>query len=128
MRIEHLALWTNDLERLRAFYERYFGVRAGERYHSATRAGFASYFLEFPGGGARIELMTLPTLERAQHGPAPGYAHVAVSTGSRVEVDALVARMVADGVRLVSGPRTTGDGYYEAVVEDPDGNLVEITE
>jgi lactoylglutathione lyase len=127
MRIEHLAVWTGDLERLRAFHERWFGARAGARYESATRRGFVSYFLTFPDGGARLEIMSLRTLEEAARPPARGYAHVAISVGSRERVDALVREMTADGVALVSAPRTTGDGYYEAVVEDPDGNLVEIT-
>ena len=127
MRLEHFALWTRDLERLRAFYERYFDARAGAPYRSATRAGFRSYFLAFPGPGARLELMCLPELAEAAPAPSVGYAHLAVSVGSRDAVDALARRMAADGVPLVSEPRLTGDGYYEAVVEDPDGNAVEIT-
>jgi lactoylglutathione lyase len=130
MRLEHVAVWTRDLERLRAFYERYFGARAGGRYESATRAGFTSYFLAFPDGGARLELMGVPELAApatTEGAPAPGYAHLAVSVGSRAAVEALAARLRGDGVRVVSGPRETGDGYFEAVVEDPDGNTVEIT-
>ena len=126
MRIEHVAVWTRDLERLRAFYERWFDVAAGDLYRSTTRPGFASYFLTFPSGGARLEVMTMPDLAPSSE-PAIGYAHLAVSLGSRVAVDALVARMRGDGLRIVSGPRVTGDGYYEAVVEDPDGNEIEIT-
>jgi lactoylglutathione lyase len=127
MRLEHVAVWTRDPERLRAFYERYFDARSGARYRSATRAGFASYFLAFPGGGARVELMTLPALADAAPAPACGYAHLAVALGSRAAVDALAERLRGDGVRVVSGPRQTGDGYYEAVVVDPDGNEIEIT-
>ena len=127
MRIEHAALWTRDLERLRAFYERHFDARAGARYASATRSGFVSYFLSFPSGGARIELMALPELQDASAAPAVGYAHLALSVGSREAVDALAARLREAGVRISSGPRETGDGYYEAVIEDPDGNSVEIT-
>ncbi|HKG94023.1 MAG TPA: VOC family protein [Gemmatimonadaceae bacterium] len=127
MRIEHVALWTRDLDGLRAFYERWFGARAGARYESATRAGFASYFLTFPDGGGRLELMTLPALADSSGGPAAGYAHVAVAVGSREAVVALTERMRAAGVRILSAPRQTGDGYFEAVVADPDGNAVEIT-
>ena len=127
MRLEHAALWTRDLERMRAFYERHFGARAGARYASATRPGFVSYFLTFPSGGARLELMTLPALDAATGAPTSGYAHLALSVGSRAAVDALTARLREAGVRVVSGPRETGDGYYEAVVEDPDGNALEIT-
>ena len=127
IRLEHAAVWTRDLERLRAFYERYFGARAGERYASRNNPGFTSYFLRFPGDGARLELMSLPALADAPAPPAAGWAHLALSLGSREAVDAMAARLRADGVRVLSGPRETGDGYYEAVVEDPDGNHLEIT-
>ena len=127
IRLEHAAVWTRDLERLRAFYERYFGARAGERYASRSNPGFTSYFLRFPGDGARLELMSVPALADAPVPPAVGWAHLALSLGSRGAVDALAERLRADGVRVLSGPRETGDGYYEAVVEDPDGNHLEIT-
>jgi lactoylglutathione lyase len=127
VRIEHAAVWTRDLERLRAFYERYFGAEANARYASANTPGFVSYFLRFPAGGARLELMALPMLADPVASPAVGYAHLALSVGSRAAVDALAARLRAEGIRVVSGPRETGDGYYEAVVEDPDGNALEIT-
>jgi lactoylglutathione lyase len=134
MRIEHIAIWTRSpegLERLRTFYETYFGASAGSRYQSTRRPGFVSYFLELPAGGApsaaRLELMTAPGIAPAATGrETAGYAHLAISLGSRAAVDALVARMAADGVPVLSGPRVTGDDYYEAVVHDPDGNLVEI--
>ena len=127
VRIEHLAVWTTDLERSRAFYEQYFDARAGESYRSATRRGFASYFLTFPGGGTRLELMTVPNLGDRARLPATGWAHIALAVGSRGAVEALTARMRGDGVRVVSEPRQTGDGYFESVVEDPDGNQIEIT-
>ena len=133
-RIAHVALWTRDverLERLRAFYERHFGARSGAIYHSARQSGFASYFLDF-GDGARLELMTLPHDAPADATPTPasarlGYAHIALSLGSTEAVDATTARRAAAGVPVVSAPRRTGDGYYESVVADPDGNLVELT-
>jgi lactoylglutathione lyase len=135
-RIAHVALWTRDverLERLRTFYERHFGARAGAPYHSTRRPGFVSYFLEL-AGGARLELMTLPAdaaaVDAEPSEPAasrPGYAHIALSLGSAGAVDALTARLAAGGVPVVSTPRWTGDGYYESVVADPDGNLVELT-
>jgi lactoylglutathione lyase len=127
MHIEHVAVWTTNLERLRAFYERYFGARAGSQYRSATRPGFASYFLTFPGSESRLELMTLPALAKGGEPPATGWAHIALSVGSRADVEAMTARMRGDGVRVLSEPRQTGDGYFESVVEDPDGNQVEIT-
>jgi len=114
VRLEHVALYTDDLERLRAWYERWLGARASALYVNEAR-GFSSYFLEFDGG-ARLELMSLP-------GERTGLrAHVAFALGSREAVDALAAKLAA-----VDGPRTTGDGYYEAVVLDPDGNRVELT-
>jgi 2-haloacid dehalogenase len=116
--IEHAAAWVSDLERARGFYERWFKASAGPLYSSATRE-FKSYFLSL-GSGARLELMTSP-------GEASRHAHLAISVGSRDAVDRLVKEMEAAGVRIVSAPRVTGDGYYEAVIADSEGNLLEIT-
>ncbi|HEX8904323.1 MAG TPA: VOC family protein, partial [Longimicrobiaceae bacterium] len=92
--------------------------------------GYASYFLAFPGddGAVWLEVMTVPGLAPSADGEAAGYAHLALSLGSRAAVDAMAARLADAGVPLVSAPRVTGDGYYEAVVRDPEGNLLEITE
>lgn len=126
MKIEHIALWTCDLERMRSFYERYFGAHAGVRYEN-PRKQFASYFLTFVSG-ARLELMQSPLVEATNGGTASqGYAHLAMAAGSEQAVDALAARLRADGYALIDGPRRTGDGYYESVVLDPDGNRIEIT-
>ncbi len=130
-RIEHVAVWTSSparLEALRAFYETHFAARATAPapYRSARREGFASYFLRFPDGGARLELMALPALAARPAGEAHGWAHVAIALGSREAVDACVARLAAAGVGVEAPPRETGDGYYEAVVHDPDGNRVEV--
>ena len=128
MRIEHVAIWTRDLERLREFYERWFGARAGERYENVAN-GFASYFLEL-GDGARLELMAMASIPDSRDDPiaqATGLVHVAVSLGSEAAVDDLTARLAADGVPVLDGPRHTGDGYYESVVLDPDGNRIELT-
>ena len=127
MRLEHIAIWTSEIECLRTFYERHFGAQASPLYRSRTRAGFTSSFLTFPGGGGRLELMSVPGLAAAPGGPAAGYAHLALAVGSRAAVDTLVSRLQAEGVRVVGLPRQTGDGYYEAIIEDPDGNTVEIT-
>ena len=127
MRIEHVALWTTDLERLRRFYETYFDARASARYANQTKR-FESYFLTF-GSGARLEIMQRPDVLAGASGAQPslGWAHVAFSLGSEQAVDQLTARLAEDGFSVVDGPRRTGDGYYESVVLDPDGNRVEIT-
>ena len=127
MRVEHIAIWTRDLETLRAFYEEYFGGTAGEKYVNPAK-GFESYFLTF-SGGARLELMQVTGLSdppEAEGTPA-GYAHLAFAVGSESRVDDLTDRLRREGCRVVDGPRRTGDGYYEACVLDPDGNRVEIT-
>ena len=123
VRIEHVALWTRDLERLRTFYERFFEARASAKY---ARPGFESYFLAFEPG-ARLELMRSDAVPDGVPAPATGLAHFAISVGSEERVDALTAELAADGHRVLDGPRRTGDGYYESVVLDPDGNRVEIT-
>lgn len=127
MKIAHVALWCRDLERAVAFWEKYFGAVAGAPYASARRPGFVSRFIRL-AEGAELELMSAPWLEEGAP-PAverPGWAHVAISLGSEAAVDALAARLSADGL-LVAAPRHTGDGFYEAVAHDPEGNLVEIT-
>ena len=126
LRIDHVAIWTTDLERLRAFYTTHLGAVSGEKYTNPGKE-FESYFLSFRSG-PRIEIMTSGTL--AEAAPAslhPGYAHLALSVGSESEVDALTERLRAAGVPVVDGPRRTGDGCYESAVLDPDGNHVEIT-
>lgn len=127
MRIEHVAIWTADLERLRAFYETWFGARSGPR-HDDPGVGFASYFLSFEGG-PRLELMSMPGIPPSLDDPlrqSLGLIHVSFTAGSAGDVDALVARMAAAGVRVVDGPARTEDGYYEAAILDPDGNRIEI--
>ena len=125
MRIEHIGLWTDDLERTREFYETYFGAVAGERYENAAKQ-FASYFLTFPDGGARLELMT--RIGRSfQSDNIRGYDHIALAVGSEAKVNELVNRLRADGYSLIDGPRWTGDGYFEAVVLELNGLRVEIT-
>ena len=123
--IEHAALWVNDLERSRAFFQKYFGATSNDIYINA--AGFHSYFLTFDGG-ARLEIMHDATqTPNTEDRPHNGYGHVAFSVGSAEEVDRLTAELVADGFRCVSGPRTTGDGYYESCILDYEGNRIEIT-
>jgi lactoylglutathione lyase len=128
MHIEHVAIWTHDLERLKAFYERFFGAVAGPKYLNPARQ-FESYFLSF-ASGARLEIMCRASL----HGRTPetaadetGYAHLAISVGSRARVDEITVALGAAGYPVESAPRETGDGYYESLVLDPDGHRIEIT-
>jgi lactoylglutathione lyase len=124
VRIEHVGLWVHDLERVAAFYSRWFGARVGPRYEN-PRKGFASHFLEF-GGGARLEIMTRTDVTASAEAEQLGFAHVALVIGDEPAVDALARKFAAAGVAIDSGPRRTGDGYYECVVRDPEGNRVEI--
>ena len=133
MHIEHLAVYVQDLERSRAFYERWFRATANARYDSRNSPGFASYFLTFPHGGARIELMqhsgavaVAAVAVAVAAARASGYAHLAIRVDDEQLVDSLTATMLEAGVTMVSAPRRTGDGYYESVIADPDGNLIEI--
>ena len=129
MHINHIALWTNNLEKLKTFYEAYFNVKANNKYVHPEK-GFESYFLTFPDGNARLELMKVADLDQAtksSHAPAPGYTHLAISIGSKQRVDDLTDELRRDGYSIISEPRETGDGYYESCVLDPDGNRVEIT-
>jgi lactoylglutathione lyase len=126
MKIEHVAIWTEDLERLRRFYENYFGASANAGYRNAAKQ-FESYFLSFPEG-ARLEIMHSPKVaQKYEERQWSGYAHIAFSVGSQEQVDALTRRLQEDGYQLLDGPRVTGDGYYESLFLDPDGNRIEIT-
>lgn len=126
MKIEHAALYVNDLEAARAFFVTYLGARSDAGYHNKT-TGFRSYFLTFDGG-ARLELMSRPGVaDPDKAAERTGFSHIAFSVGSRERVDALTARLRADGYPVVSGPRVTGDGYYESCVLAVEGNRIELT-
>ena len=126
MKINHVALYVTDLESARDFFVKYLGGRSSDVYHN-PRTHFRSYFLSF-GDGARLELMTRPEIEDSEKPPMrAGYVHVSFSLGSREAVDALTQRLREDGYRVLDGPRTTGDGYYESCVVGIEGNLVELT-
>ena len=122
--IEHIAIYTVDLERLKAFYQKYFNAGCNEKYQN--KVGFSSYFLSF-SSGARIEIMAHTELvDRDVLDKVNGINHFTFSVGSRDEVLAITERIVSDGYTLLSPPRETGDGYFESCVADPDGNKVEI--
>ena len=127
IKIEHIAYWVQDLEVIKEFYIRHFKAQPNEKYHNQKK-GFRSYFLTL-GEGARIEIMHMDGLIPAsKKGHSYGLAHIALSLGSKEKVDELTHEMVIAGVTLIGKPRTTGDGYYESVVADPEGNLIELTE
>ena len=124
LRIHHVALWVADLERMREFYVGVLGGTSGALYEN-RRTGFRLYFVTFKD--SRLELMWQPGRDgHASEVAGLGYAHVAMSAGSRDGVDERVTELRARGVRVVGEPRVTGDGYYEAVIEDPEGNRIEI--
>ncbi len=126
MHIEHIAIWTRQLETLKTFYETYFGAQANQKYANPKKH-FESYFLTF-SNGARLEIMQAPEVSARPTAAQPlGYTHLAFSVGSRDEVDRLTGQLRTDGFTVENLPRITGDGYYESVVLDPDGNRIEIT-
>ena len=126
MRIDHLAIWAENIELLRTFYTKYFGMVSNDKYVNSNR-GFSSYFLSFEGEKSRIELMNFLGMDSPENrGNMKGLAHLAISVGGKDAVDALTERLRGDGYVILSEPRTTGDGYYESAVADPEGNYVEI--
>ncbi len=124
MKLTHVALWTTRLEESRVFYETYFGGTSGEKYINPAK-GFESYFVRF-GDGTALEIMRSTAVTDRPDRVYTGWCHVAFDAKDRLEVEKLTERLRADGYRIVSEPRVTGDGYYESVVADPDGNPVEI--
>jgi lactoylglutathione lyase len=125
IRIEHVAIWVRDLERMCHFYVAMLGAKSGTPYQN-PRTGFRSLFVSF-GDGARVELMSQSGQLGVQSEPSCfGYAHLALRLGARAAVDRTVARLESQGVVVLSQPRMTGDGYYEAVLADPEGNRIEL--
>lgn len=126
MHIEHIAMYVNDLEKAREFFVKYFNAVSNDGYHNKT-TDFCSYFLSFEHG-ARLEIMNKPGMCDAPKDLArTGYTHIAFSLGSKEAVDKLTERLKNDGYEVVSGPRTTGDGYYESCIVGLEGNLIELT-
>lgn len=122
-----MAVWVGDLERSRLFYEKYFNARTGVKYENAGKR-FTSYFLTF-AGGTRLELMHSESMTKSKPSGllTSGWAHMAFSVGGREEVITLTELIRNDGYKIYSEPRETGDGYFESVILDPDGNMIEIT-
>ncbi|PIB35475.1 hypothetical protein BFP72_08760 [Reichenbachiella sp. 5M10] len=126
MKIEHIGLWVKNLEEMRTFYQQYFEASCNQKYENSTK-GFSSYFLSWTEG-ARLELMMRHDVTASNSEVEKlGWAHLALSVGDRGAVDELTEKLRTDGYQILSEPRSTGDGYYESVVLDPEGNRVEIT-
>ncbi|MCC2328353.1 VOC family protein [Bacillus wiedmannii] len=125
MQIEHIAIWVNDLELMCSFYTKYFNGKANSLYHNKAKQ-FESYFITFESG-ARLEIMRKKGIEKEPNPNITGYAHMAFSVGSEERVNELTTTLKNDGYPLLNGPRCTGDGYYESVISDPEGNQIEIT-
>jgi lactoylglutathione lyase len=124
MQIDHIAIWTDNLENEKNFFLKYFECSANEKYFN-PRNQFSSYFITF-AGGTRIELMKRTDITKERVGEALGIAHFAVDLGSREKVDFMTEILENDGHKVVRKPRVTGDGYYESVVLDPENNVIEI--
>jgi len=128
MRIEHVAIWTGDLEILKKFYIKYFNCTTENKYHNASN-DFESYFLSFDNG-TRLELMQMPSIPNNLNNPKAQYKgiiHIAISVGSKENVVEITEKLRSNEYTIISEPQTTGDGYFESCVFDPDGNRIEIT-
>lgn len=126
VRIEHIAMYVNDLEKARDFFVKYLGGKSNDGYHN-VKTDFCSYFITFDGG-ARLELMNKPEMVDVEKSlNRTGFIHIAFSVGSKARVDELTQTLNADGYQVVTGPRTTGDGYYESCIVAIEGNQIEIT-
>jgi len=128
MKIEHIAIWVMNLEKMKKFYLKFFDLSSNEKYYNQKKK-FSSYFLSFKSG-ARIELMHRPDISELieKSNSKLGLAHFAVSVGTKEKVNSLTKKFRENGIRIIGDPRATGDGYYESIISDPEGNLIEITE
>ena len=129
MKIDHIAIWTEDLEVAKEFYTKYFNMTCGEKYTNPVKK-FSSYFLSFKDSSVRIELMQRPDILKHNNkkGITNGITHFAISVGSKESVNSITEELRANKFIIQGEPRTTGDGCYESVVLDPEGNPIEITE
>jgi lactoylglutathione lyase len=128
MKIEHIAIWVTDLERMKDYYVNYFHASSNEKYINKEKK-FESYFLSFESG-ARLELMKMPTVPDSKDDPYKqykGFIHLAISVGTKDDVNSITDKFKRDGFEILAEPRETGDGYYESIVLDPENNRIEIT-
>lgn len=126
IKIDHIAVYVHDLEKAKEFFEKYFHAQSNELYYNPN-TGLKTYILSFDGH-TRLELMTRPEIKDVGTSVfRNGYIHLSFNLGSKQNVDDLTQKMQEDGFNILSGPRVTGDGYYESCVEGPEGNLLELT-
>jgi len=126
MHIDHIAMYVNNLEATKDFFIKYFNATSNEGYHNKN-TDFRSYFLTFDSG-ARLEIMKKPVMsDEEKDVNRTGYIHIAFSLGTKEAVDELTEKFKQDGYDVISGPRTTGDGYYESCIVGIEGNQIEIT-
>lgn len=122
--IDHIAIWVEDLEKMREFYCKYFDGVSNQKYENRVK-GFESYFISFDGT-TRIELMKRKDIEERINKEILGLAHLAFKMGSKEKVNELTEIFRKDGYKIIGEPRTTGDGYYESIILDPEGNRIEL--
>ncbi len=129
MRINHIAIWTKDLEAMKQFYMKYFNMQSSEKYIN-TKKNFSSYFLSFDDSATKIEIMHRPDIsaQKGDKGMNHGLTHISISVGSKEKVNELTEQLRSDGYEIKGEARTTGDGFYESVVLDCEGNSIEISE
>ena len=126
MMIEHIAMYVNNLESAKDFFVKYLGGKANDEYRNVN-SGFRSFFISFDDG-ARLEIMNKPHMvDLKKPLDRTGLAHIAFSVGSKERVDELTQILLSEGFDVVSGPRTTGDGYYESCIVAVEGNQIELT-
>lgn len=129
MTLEHVAIWTNQLETLKEYYVKYFQGKSNDKYTNNSK-DYNSYFLSF-ASGARLELMSMPVIPANQNDTIQkqhlGIIHLAFGVDTLQEVEEKARQLQADGFPILSGPRKPGDGYYEFETLDPDNNRVEVT-
>lgn len=124
MKIEHIAIWVEDLEKMRKFYCKYFDGVSNQKYENKVK-GFESYFISFDDA-TRIELMKRKDIDKREQREILGLVHLAFKVGSKEKVNELTETFRKDGYKIIGEPRTTGDGYYESVILDPEGNRIEL--
>lgn len=126
MKISHIAMWVKDIENIKNFYIKYFNCKCNDKYIN-NKKGFESYFLSFEDD-SKLEIMNIKDInELNKENNFYGFAHIAISLGSKDKVDSLTKTLENDGYIIASNPRTTGDGYYESVILDPENNKIELT-